>query len=141
MKPTAISFQAIRFVGTGAANTIFSLALYQGLVFVFPYKVSYTLAFAAGIAFAILANSKVVFSTELTLIKVLRFTLTYIALYIVGVLMTILLVEYSNFSERLAPLMAAGVLLPISFFGSRWALLRRTGAATISTPNPSHEKT
>lgn len=111
-----------RFFSVGVVNTLLSLALYQGLIFIVCYRMAYTLAFAAGIAFAAAAYSRVVFYVPLTWATALRFSAAYLMLYVLGLYVTIGLVELVTVPERIAPIATAVLLLPISFLASRYAL-------------------
>jgi len=124
---TATLWQAMRFVGVGAANALLTLLLYQILLFVVSYAVAYTLSFAAGIVFAAVANARVVFATRLTWWTALRFTIAYLVLYGLGLGVTIALVELAHVPERIAPVLTAALLVPISFLASRAALSSRPG--------------
>jgi putative flippase GtrA len=122
VSPAAVLWQAMRFVGVGVANALLTLLLYQVLLFVVSYTVAYTLSFAAGIAFAAVVYARVVFATRLTWWTALRFTVAYLALYGLGLFVTIWLVELASVPERMAPIATALLLLPLSFLASRFAL-------------------
>ena len=128
MSPAAVLWQAMRFVGVGVANALLTLLLDQVLLFVVSYTVAYTLSFAAGIAFAAVVNARVVFATRLTWWTALRFTIAYLVLYGLGLCVTIGLVELAHVPVRVAPIVTAALLVPLSFFASRAALSSRAGA-------------
>jgi putative flippase GtrA len=111
-----------RFLGVGAANTLLSFAVYQGLLFLVPYRVAYTLSFVLTLAFTAVMNARLVFGTRLTARAAVRYAVFYLASYALGLLVVVLLVEGLGVSAVLAPLAAVAVLLPVSFFGSRLAL-------------------
>lgn len=122
--PRTVS-QGIRYLVSGAANSVLTFALYQLLIIIVPYQLAYTLSFVAGIAFAARVNAQYVFSSRLTSNTALRFGAFYLLLYVFGLSITVALIEYLDFHERLAPLATVVLLLPVGFIGSRYLLSDR----------------
>ena len=123
MRVLDLGREASRFVGVGALNTLLTFLLYQALLFAVPYQVAYTLSFAAGIVFSAVVNARVTFGTTLTARTGLRFAAFYLFNYGLGLALLTVLVEFGGISPVIAPVLAIVLLLPVSFFGSRIALL------------------
>ncbi len=117
--------QGTRFVGSGVANSALTFLLYQVLVTWMSYAAAYTLSFAAGIAFAAVVTTRLVFASRLTWTTAFRFAATYCALYAAGLGITIGLVDLLGVPQRIAPIGTAVLLLPVSFLASRAALTTR----------------
>ncbi|MEA2985764.1 MAG: hypothetical protein QOD94_2018 [Alphaproteobacteria bacterium] len=114
--------QVPRFIGAGAINTLATFLLYQMLLFLVPYKVAYTLSFAAGILLSAVFNSRLVFRTTLNWRALLRFTTVTLVTYVIGLNLVVVLIENLGVPPAIAPLFVVVLLLPLSFFGTRIAL-------------------
>jgi putative flippase GtrA len=117
--------QFARFVGVGAANTILTFVLYEILILYLPYSVGYTISFVAGIAFAALANSRLVFRIRLESRNTIRFIVFYVSSYFLGLFLMVVAVEKLGLPVAIAPFFLVAVMLPFNFFGSRLALSRK----------------
>jgi putative flippase GtrA len=115
-------------LGAGAFNTIATFLLYQILVFVIPYPVAYTMSFVSGVALAAVVNAQFVFGARLTWLTGIRFVAMYLALYALGLGITIAQVSVLDIPERIAPIVAAVLIFPVSYIGSWVALIGRSPA-------------
>jgi putative flippase GtrA len=112
------------FLIVGAANTVLTLLIYELLIFWIPYGIAYTLAFAAGLVFALTANARFAFATRVTAPRAVRFTLFYLISYALGFGLVAFLIELVHVPAALAPAAALVITVPLNFFGSRVTLGR-----------------
>jgi putative flippase GtrA len=120
--PPNLKVEMTRFIGTGAARTLLTLALYQLLLLAMPYWLAYTLSFVTGILLAVFVGAYYVFGSGLVLRGLARFTLFYLASYVVGLGVLHVLVAGFGVSAALAAFIVIPLMLPINFIGSRIAL-------------------
>ncbi|WP_159011114.1 GtrA family protein [Bradyrhizobium sp. S69] len=83
---------------------------------------AYALSFAAGIAFSAVINPRIVFLSRLIRLTTLRFAVFHCTLSVVGLDVTVALVDLFGAPARIAPVGTAVLLQPISFLASRLAL-------------------
>ena len=117
--------QIIRFLAGGGLNTLLAYAIYllllQWLGFGFAYSISYlTTLFTS---FAI--NSWFVFRTRWSWKRFSAFPLIHIVNYCLGLLVLSIWIKNLHLDERLAPLVAIAVNLPVNFVLTR-LLIHRT---------------
>lgn len=117
--------QVLRFLLSGGVNTLLTYALYLLLLTFCSYQLSYTIAFASGILLAYILNRTFVFRSHRGLHSVVWMPLTYLAQYLVGLLATWIWVDAVQLDERLAPLAAIALTLPLNYFLSRFAFTKR----------------
>jgi putative flippase GtrA len=55
--------EIVRFIVAGSANTLFTLAIYEGLLFVVPYGSAYAVSWICGLLFAAIVYPNRVFRT------------------------------------------------------------------------------
>jgi putative flippase GtrA len=114
----------IRFLVSGALNTLLTFGIYFALETVINYQVAYLIAYAAGIVFSYYLNTKFVFNTKTSLRTFIRFPLVYIFQYIFGALLLELLVKKLGAPSAYAPLAVTAITLPMTYFLSKIALLK-----------------
>lgn len=119
----------IRFLAAGGVNTLLSLAVYQGMLFVTGHVVAYGIAYLAGIAFAYYAYSRHVFSATASVRRMACFVLFYFASYACGAFLNALLIEVMGWHSRMAIFVTIAAMLPLNFYGSRWSVRGRGTAA------------
>ena len=111
-----------RFVVAGAVNTITSYAIYLTLLQWMPYLAAYTIAYAVGIAISYLLLTRFVFGTPRRLATAMRFPLVYVAQYLTGSAIILLLVEAWGIRSSIAAIVAIAGSIPVSFLLSRVVL-------------------
>lgn len=111
--------QVGRFLGVGAVNTVFTFILYEALLLITSYRLAYTMSFVAGICFAAVAQSLVVFRVRLSMVSILRFVVLYLTSYVIGFLVLTLAIDIVGISPVLAPFLVVTIMLPINFLGGR----------------------
>jgi len=111
-----------RFVVAGAVNTITSYAIYLTLLQWMPYLAAYTIAYAVGIGISYLLLTRFVFGAPRRLATAMRFPLVYVAQYLTGSAIILLLVEAWGIRSSIAAIVAIIGSIPVSFLLSRFVL-------------------
>ena len=114
--------EVLRFLGAGTVNTLVSIAVYQAALFICGPAISYGVAYAVGIVFGWYAYSRHVFSVPLSLWRLARFAVFYVASLIAGAWLNAGFVEWLGAHPRLAIFATIAVMLPVNYAGSRWCL-------------------
>jgi len=111
-----------RFLVAGAVNTGISYAIYLLLLAILPYLAAYTISYLAGIVISYLLLTRFVFRTPRRLATAVRFPLVYIAQYLIGSAVIVLLVETMGVRASIAAIVAIVVSIPVTFALSRLLL-------------------
>ncbi|MEM8935082.1 MAG: GtrA family protein [Pseudomonadota bacterium] len=119
--PKTDLFAFAKFLGVGGANTIATLALYQGLLFVLPPIASYLVSYGTGVVISYFANSRFVFGAAGTRRKFAGFAVFQIVSATSGALFLAFLTR-NGVSPRVGVLAVIVVLTPINFIGSKLIL-------------------
>lgn len=114
-----------RFLVSGGFNTALTYGVYLLLLNVVPYKISYTIAYISGILLAYILNRFFVFKSHNGIKSILLFPLIYLAQYVVSLLILWVWVEQLGFDDRLAPLVAIAITVPMTFILSKLLFLKR----------------
>lgn len=109
----------------GAANTVLTYGLYAVLLFLFSYKVSYSLAYVSGIFISYYLNSRLVFRESVSLSKFIQYPLVYLVQYGLGIIILYVAIDILGCSQWLAPLAVIAVSLPVTFGLSRYIIKGR----------------
>ena len=125
---TGIAPQGIRFLASGAVNTILSYLLYLLLLRWLDYLPAYTLAYAAGIALAYALNLRFVFKAQHSWRKLVIFPLIYATQYCLGASVLHLAVSRISVPREFALLVSIAATVPVTFLLSR-GLFHATNAA------------
>lgn len=80
-----------RFVLLGAANTTITFALFTALQHVSSVTLAYSIAFAAGLVFSTALTARIVFGARTTRGRRAIFAFCYLAIYVVGLVISNLL--------------------------------------------------
>lgn len=118
----ALAGEGLRFLVSGAVNTLASYAAYLGLQLFMPYQLAYAIAFALGIVIAYRINLAYVFRAEHTRAKALAYPLVYVVQYAFGALALALLVEALGVPKEVAPLAVVVATIPLTFVLTRWVM-------------------
>ena len=111
--------EIVRFVLGGASTTLVSYAIYLALLYWTPYVFAYSIAYVLGIAWSYFANTLFVFRRAPSATRAALFPLVYLAQYVAGTLLLILLVDVLHLSKTLAPLAVIVLTLPLTYMLSR----------------------
>jgi putative flippase GtrA len=125
-----------RFGVVGVVNVTMYYAIYLVLHLLFPYLVAHVVAYVATIGTSFLLNCYFTYRTRPTLRKFLLFPLTQVAGLIVTSVGVTVLVEWAGMGERIAPVVATALAVPVSFVLSRRIIKGRRSRST--TASDSH---
>ena len=114
--------QFMRFLAAGAINTVASYVVFLLLLQFIPYLAAYTIAYVAGIMLSYFLLTSFVFRTQRRLVSAVRFPAVYIAQYLVGSGLIVVLVEAWGVRASLAAIVAIVVSIPVTFLLSRTIL-------------------
>src|SRR5437773_1760120 len=120
MRPALLQFA--RFLVAGAINTFASYAVFLALLVVLSYLVAFTFGYVFGFVFSYLLLSSFVFRTPRRVVTALLFPLVYIAQYLIGMAVLVLLVETWGVRAPIAAIAAIVASIPVSFLLSRTIL-------------------
>ena len=123
--------EIVRFVLGGASTTIVSYAIYLALLYWMPYVFAYSIAYVSGIAWSYFANTLFVFRRAPSVTRAALFPLVYLAQYVAGTLLLVLLVDVLHLSQKLAPLAVIVLTLPLTYVLSRHVI-----TADLARPPP-----
>lgn len=116
---------ATRFTIVGFINTGVYYVLYLLFQHFMPYIAAHLLATGLAMVGSFFMNTYWTFQTKPTWKKFAIFPLTNLTNYVVQTVGLALLVEFAHMDQRIAPLVAAVVAIPITFGLSRKILLER----------------
>ena len=123
--PTAF----LKFVASGAFNTLASYGAYLALLPFLPYRWSYTLSYALGIVLAYVLYRYFVFGHSGGRYGPLWVGLIYLGQYLLGLALVSLWVEVLGAAPLWAPAFSIAILVPVSYALNRWVFRPRAGAA------------
>lgn len=116
---------ASRFAVVGVINTAVYYGLYLLLRLAVPYLAAHLVATAIAMVGSFFMNTYWTFETKPTWKKFAVFPLTNLTNYVVSTVGVVVLVEFAKMDERVAPIVAALVAIPVTFLLSRKILLER----------------
>mgnify|MGYP001034369059 CR=1 FL=1 len=117
--------QGLRFIASGAFNTLVTYALYCVLVAFMHPQLAYAIVFAAGIALAYVLNARFVFRARMRIATATVYPLVYAVQYAINALLLGVLTR-SGLGPRAALAIALAIVTPLSFALNRLVLARRT---------------
>ncbi|AVI87650.1 membrane protein [Pseudomonas syringae pv. tomato T1] len=114
-----------RFLMSGGFNTALTYGIYLVLLMFLSYNISYTISYVTGILLAYVLNRFFVFKSHQGLRSVILLPLIYAIQYGLSLVILWCWVEKLQFDERLAPLAAIALTLPVTFSLSKLAFSRK----------------
>jgi putative flippase GtrA len=120
MKPAAHRSALLKFIASGAFNSLATYVLYLALLPVLPYRWSYTIAYAAGVALAYLLYRYVVFGRSGGRYGPVWVALIYLFQYILGLGLVSAWVQILDAPAIWAPAFAISIVTPLSYALNRW---------------------
>lgn len=123
----------VRFVLVGGVNTAVHYGLYLLLVPHLRYTAAFVTAFALATVGSFFLNTAFTYRTSVTWGKFLRFPLSTMVNLAVSTAALGALVELAGVGDRMAPLLAGALAVPVTFFVARRVMLGERpsgGAAT-----------
>jgi putative flippase GtrA len=109
----------IRFLIVGCINTGITYILFFLISPVLGYKIAYTGVFIVGIGISYFLNSKIVFKVAPRLKSTLLYPGVYLAQYIWGIAVLMILVDHWGWDRNIALLVVIGSSIPLTFLLSR----------------------
>lgn len=119
----------LRFLAGGLLNTGLTYSLYFLLQKLFFYQLAYAIAYATGIVFSYWFNARIVFRTPLSWKGLMTYPLVYVVQYGSSALLLGIFIERLGIPPALAPLLVLVLMIPLTFFLSRWILRGRQHAS------------
>ena len=110
----------VRYLIAGGVNTIVTYIVYLLLLTPVCYRIAYFLAFILGIGLSFVLLRRWVFSRPGKPFALLYVGLSHVAQLVLGWLVIEFWVVWMQQSQRLAPLVAVGVSVPLMFLIQRW---------------------
>jgi putative flippase GtrA len=129
-------YEFVRFLLAGGVNTALSYGIYLLFLFLFPYKIAYSISFLTGIALSYWLTSRFVFQRGLSLRSAIQYPLVYLFQYVVGLIILTLLVERFHMKARWAPVLVVVCTIPLTFFLSRFVIKGSRPGRDKSIPGP-----
>lgn len=121
-----------RYLAVGVVNTLVYYGGYLGLRELLPYLAAHALALAVALVGSFFLNTCWTFRSRPTWRKFLLFPLTNVTNVVATTVGVVVLVEMLRVDQRLAPILAAGLAVPVTFVLSRWIL--HDGPARAAEP-------
>ena len=118
------NYRFLRFLLAGGLNTVFTYLIYLLLLSYFDYRVSFTCSFVIGIVISYLLNSFMVFDVSLSWRKLFQFPVVYLVQYVLAFVLLNIEVEMMGLDHRIAPLINVILLIPLTFFLTKYLLTR-----------------
>lgn len=118
--------EKLRFLAAGGSTTVFSYALYAGLLYldIAPAR-AYLAAYLAGIVWSYLVNSWWVFKTPLTLGRFIRFPIVYLAQAAASFMLFHVLHGVLHLHALVVPILITIAMVPLTYMLSRLILVGR----------------
>jgi putative flippase GtrA len=117
--------QVARFALVGVINTATYYGIYLLLRVPLGYLGAHVIAFALSTVGSYLLNTYFTYRTRPSWRTFALFPLTVAGNFVITTVGVTLLVEVAAMDERVAPLVAAAVAIPVTFFATRFLLLGR----------------
>jgi putative flippase GtrA len=115
--------EARSFIVVGTSNTVITYIIYIIINMYYSYTIAFTVSFGIGILYSAFWNSRVSFATPLTAKRLTVFAIFCVINYFIGLQTLKFLIENLSINESVAPLVAIILLVPLSFFVTRLALV------------------
>ena len=119
-----ISGQILAFALVGVVNAMTYYGLYLLFLMRLPYLAAHILAFALSMTGSFFLNARFTYRTRPTLRKFLLFPLANATNFLIATAGVYVIVDILHAGHRLAPLLASGAAIPVTFVVSRTIMLR-----------------
>lgn len=117
---TVLSEEVLNFLAFGILNNIILTILYQIFLFIMNYKASAVLLYLCGFLISFYTNNFRVFNnSEIKFKKAKKFILLYITNCVFNYCSLLFLVDYLNFSPRIAVIIIIFIASPLNFILAR----------------------
>lgn len=133
MKRTSTAF--LKFIASGAVNTLVTYGAYLALLALLPYRWSYTVSFALGVVVAYVLYRYFVFGQSGGRYGPLWVVLIYLGQYLLGLGLVSLWVEVLGAAAPWAPIFAIAIATPISYGLNRLVFRLRGDQVGVDAPS------
>src|SRR3954466_7400601 len=113
------------FIVCGGFTTVLCWGLYLLFLYVFPYRVAYTLAYAICIFVSYSLNATLVFKEKLRWRNALQYPLVALTQYLLAIGLLYVLVDIFGLSKIWAPWAVVVLTIPVTYQLSRYAVRQR----------------
>jgi putative flippase GtrA len=124
----------VRFGLVGLVNTACYYGLYLSLLLVVPYLAAHVVAFVLSMIGSFFLNCHFTFRQRPTWRRFLLFPLSNLTNFVVTSTGLVLLVHLFGMNDRLAPIVAASVAIPVTFVVAKLVLVGREPATLSGAP-------
>lgn len=114
-----LRLEIARFLLSGGLNTALTYGIYLLVLLFLPYKTSYTISYISGIGIAYALNRFFVFKGHQGIRSVALLPLVYLVQYLCSLLILWVWVEKLGYDQRIAPLIAIIITIPLTFILSK----------------------
>jgi putative flippase GtrA len=111
-----------KFIVVGIINTAITYIVYIALLGLLGYNNSYLISYILGILISYALNTKFVFNTNYSVIKLIKFPLVYIAQYLINAMVLRVVIERDITNELFAPILVLILSIPVTFLLSKTIL-------------------
>jgi putative flippase GtrA len=125
--------QAVRFVAVGGANTALTGAIFLALSAVVAPVIAYTIAFAAGVLFAMIVTPRAVFAGPATRTRRAAYAAWYVFIYLVGLAVVYVADSVLGLSRWAIVAISIAVSATLGFAGARRLFHVPSGALSAGT--------
>lgn len=125
LRARVASSSFLRFLISGGVNTAATYGIYLALLGSLGYRGAYTIAYVFGILLAFAINRLFVFRSHRGWRSMVLFPFVYVAQYLVSLMVIWVWVEHLHLSNKLAPLAAIALTVPLTFVLSRLVFVNR----------------
>lgn len=115
----------VRFLASGAVNTLLTYALYLACLQYWSYRFSYTVAYIAGIGLAYFLNRLFVFKEHRGVASVLLLPMIYVVQYLAGIGILWVWVDWIGLPSSLGPLAVIFFTVPLTYLLTRFAFVKK----------------
>ena len=132
-----LSHRAVRFLVVGGINTVATYGIYVALGLIVEPWLAYTIAYLVGLAWVAFGTSRLVFASR-HVGHIAKFMGWYLALYLVGRLIILLIAPEGFAALLISSLVVIGVTVPLTYLGGR--LIFTPPQASISRTSLAREE-
>ncbi len=131
-----VGSEVIQFGLVGGANTLLTGAIFILLGLAIPQPAAYTIAYALGIAFAMVVTPRAVFGTSPSVTRRLAYGAWYLLVYALGLGLIAVLGAGSRIDRSLVAVLTIAITALISFIGARVLFTSRIREGALSDREP-----
>ncbi|WCM53073.1 GtrA family protein [Pseudomonas sp. WJP1] len=127
-----LRLEIARFLLSGGLNTALTYGIYLLVLLFLPYKTSYTISYISGIGIAYALNRFFVFKGHQGIKSIAFLPFIYLIQYLFSLLIVWVWVEKLGYDQRVAPLIAITITIPLTFILSKMIFSKKP----LNSDNP-----